>query len=249
MSYHYQMSTTNNDFFDSTNYIPQMQMHHGYQDFYTSDATSSMMTSSATSQAPTQQTESIIMPVQQNGGGDHVGYGSWRQHDWSATSSWAMGTQMEHMGASTGNGVGHMGTSHQTNLGSTQPIMSSTQVPTDSFRQIPSTNLCYMDPPPTRMLPKKPSSTVHRPLARSTPKPFRCGTCGKAFSQAANLTAHKRIHTGEKPFMCPVCHRPFSQSSSLVTHRRYVSLQYPIRATCRQQVPATRLNPERHALI
>ncbi|CAI5440202.1 unnamed protein product [Caenorhabditis angaria] len=67
---------------------------------------------------------------------------------------------------------------------------------------------------------KKPQIAVRAPMMRITPKPFRCHICCKAFSQAANLTAHKRIHTGEKPFMCSVCHRPFSQSSSLVTHRR-----------------------------
>lgn len=57
----------------------------------------------------------------------------------------------------------------------------------------------------------------------------RCHACSKAFSQAANLTAHARTHSGEKPFRCPVCDRRFSQSSSVTTHMRTHSGERPYR--------------------
>lgn len=36
-------------------------------------------------------------------------------------------------------------------------------------------------------------------------KPFRCGDCGKAFSQGSSLTPYQRTHTGEQPYVCPDC--------------------------------------------
>ncbi|WVO14723.1 hypothetical protein L204_102361 [Cryptococcus depauperatus] len=53
-------------------------------------------------------------------------------------------------------------------------------------------------------------------------KPFVCGVCDQAFSEAAPLTAHMRRHAQEKPFKCeyPGCGKTFAISSSLTIHMR-----------------------------
>lgn len=49
---------------------------------------------------------------------------------------------------------------------------------------------------------------------------FRCETCGSAFSQAAHLKNHAKVHSGEKPFKCEICTAAFADRFALKRHRR-----------------------------
>lgn len=48
---------------------------------------------------------------------------------------------------------------------------------------------------------------------------IRCGTCGSAFSQAAHLKNHAKVHSGEKPFKCDICSAAFADRFALKRHR------------------------------
>lgn len=47
-----------------------------------------------------------------------------------------------------------------------------------------------------------------------------CEFCGKVLSSYANLSVHRRTHTGERPYKCPMCPYACKQSSKLARHRR-----------------------------
>ncbi|KAJ9584665.1 hypothetical protein L9F63_020990 [Diploptera punctata] len=66
----------------------------------------------------------------------------------------------------------------------------------------------------------KSTQTPSTPPPGTKDRPFSCEVCGKGFTQAAHLTRHTRVHTGEKPFSCGICGKCFTQSGDLTRHAR-----------------------------
>ena len=63
---------------------------------------------------------------------------------------------------------------------------------------------------------RKPSSLAAHLERHSQPQEHTCSECGKVFSAARLLTAHRRTHA--KPFACNVCDRRFTARHALNKH-------------------------------
>ncbi|XP_029687186.1 zinc finger and BTB domain-containing protein 14-like isoform X4 [Takifugu rubripes] len=51
-------------------------------------------------------------------------------------------------------------------------------------------------------------------------KPHRCVVCGKAFIRGPDLKRHERVHSNERPFACQLCEKAFKHKSHLKDHER-----------------------------
>jgi len=62
-------------------------------------------------------------------------------------------------------------------------------------------------------------------------RPYKCNSCGKAFTQLGPLVRHKRIHTRETPFKCNQCDYQCIDASGLKRHMRVHTGEKPHKCT------------------
>ncbi|XP_067850217.1 zinc finger protein 665-like isoform X2 [Heptranchias perlo] len=66
----------------------------------------------------------------------------------------------------------------------------------------------------------KEAASLSNDIISAGGKYFKCEFCGRRFLRKAQLTMHRRTHTGEKPYVCDECGRGFAEKSNLNDHRR-----------------------------
>ncbi|XP_044728865.1 uncharacterized protein LOC123292319 [Chrysoperla carnea] len=60
--------------------------------------------------------------------------------------------------------------------------------------------------------------TQHNKTFHSGDKPFKCGRCGKRFSDNTNYNIHLKKHAGDKPHKCEQCPKQFNHKTDLRRH-------------------------------
>ena len=60
-------------------------------------------------------------------------------------------------------------------------------------------------------------------------KPFRCSYCPKEFGHLSSLESHvERLHTNESKHHCETCGRAFSSKSNLTAHKKIHTGQFQL---------------------
>lgn len=60
------------------------------------------------------------------------------------------------------------------------------------------------------------TSTAEKPTLKDN---FKCGYCGRQFSNQQKVVIHERIHADKKPFQCEICHKTYNNKNSFGVHK------------------------------